>query len=39
MQKINGNYASAVVFTENIEDYAKAQIKMICDSEPAKKAK
>lgn len=39
MQKINGNYASAVVFTENIEDYAKAQIKMICDSETAKGSK
>ena len=36
MQKIgelNGKYASAVVFTDNIEDYAKAQIKMICDNE------
>ena len=38
MQKIgelNGKYASAVVFTDNIEDYAKAQIKMICDNEAA----
>lgn len=39
MQKINGMYASAVIFTENIEDYAKAQIKMICDSETAEGSK
>ena len=35
MQKINGKYASAVIFAKDIEDYAKAQVKMICDHEAA----
>lgn len=35
IREINGKYASAVVFADNIEDYAKAQIKMICDNEAA----
>lgn len=35
MQKIKGKYASATIFTDNIEDYALAQIKMICDNEAA----
>lgn len=33
MDTIIGNYASAVVYTSDIEDYARAQIKMICDNE------
>ena len=31
MDTIKGNYAEAVVYASSIEDYAKAQIKMICD--------
>ena len=33
MDTIIGNYASAVVYASDIEDYARAQIKMICDNE------
>ena len=32
MKTVNGIYASAVIFTETIEDYALAQIKMLCDN-------
>ena len=32
MDTIIGNYASAVVYASDIEDYARAQIKMICDN-------
>lgn len=39
MQKINGKYASAVIFTDDIEDYAKAQIKLICDHAAAEGSK
>ena len=35
MQKINGKYTSAVIYSETAEEYAKAQVKMICDSEAA----
>lgn len=35
MQKIKGKYAAATIFTDNVEDYALAQIKMICDNEAA----
>ncbi len=31
MKNINGAYASAAIFTDNIEAYASAQIKMLCD--------
>ena len=33
MDTIKGNYAEAVVYASDIEDYAKAQIKMICDND------
>ena len=33
MDTIKGNYADAVVYASDIEDYARAQIKMICDNE------
>ena len=33
MDTIKGNYAEAVVYVSSIEDYAKAQIKMICDND------
>ena len=33
MDTIKGNYAEAVVYATSIEDYAKAQIKMICDND------
>ncbi len=32
MKTVNGKYASAIVFTDNVEDYALAQIQMICDN-------
>lgn len=31
MKEIIGNYASAKIFTDDVEAYAEAQIKMICD--------
>ena len=33
MDIIKGNYAEAVVYTDDIEEYAKAQIQLICDNE------
>lgn len=39
MNEIQGAYASAKIFTEQVEDYALAQIKMICDNEGAKGSK
>lgn len=35
MQEIKGTYASAKIFTDMVEDYALAQIKMLCDNEAA----
>ena len=35
MQKIKGTYATAVVYSDTAEDYALAQVKMICDQEAA----
>ena len=38
---INGTYTSATIFTTNnhsIENYAKAQLQMLCDNETAKGA-
>ena len=35
MQKINGKYTEAAVYAKTMEDYAAAQIKMICDLEAA----
>lgn len=36
MDIIKGNYAEAVVYTDDIEEYAKAQIQLICDNEISK---
>ena len=33
MDTIKGQFAEALVYAETIDDYAKAQIKMICDNE------
>lgn len=33
MDTIRGDYADAIVYASDIEDYARAQIKMICDNE------
>ncbi len=35
MDTINGIFAEAGVYASDVEDYAKAQIKMICDNETA----
>lgn len=32
MIEIEGNYAKAKIFTDDVEEYARAQIKMICDN-------
>lgn len=31
MKEVSGKYASALIHTDNIEDYAIAQIKQLCD--------
>lgn len=36
MKTLNGIYAEAKIFTDDVEDYALAQVKMICDNEIAK---
>ena len=33
MKTVNGICTSAKIFTDSIEDYALAQIKMLCDNE------
>lgn len=38
METIKGIYAEAKIFTDDAEDYAKAQVKMICDNEVAKES-
>ena len=35
MKTIKGIYAEAKIFTDDVEDYAQAQVKMICDNEIA----
>ncbi len=35
MKTVNGIYAEAKIFTDDVEDYALAQVKMICDNEVA----
>ncbi len=35
MKTVKGIYAEAKIFTDDVEDYAKAQVKMICDNEVA----
>ena len=39
METVKGKYADAVIFTEDLEDYARAQIQMICDNEVAVNSK
>ena len=39
MKEINGIYTSAKIMTDDVEDYAKAQIQMICDQEAARNSK
>lgn len=39
MEIVTGAYSTAKVFADNIEDYAVAQMKMICDNEASKGAK
>lgn len=36
MKNVNGIFASAKIFSDNVEEYAIAQIKMICDNEVSK---
>lgn len=33
MDTISGNYADAIVYASSIEDYARSQIRMICDND------
>lgn len=35
MKTIKGIYAEAKIFTDDVEEYAEAQVKMICDNETA----
>ena len=35
MKTVKGIYAEAKIFTDDVEDYALAQVKMICDNEIA----
>lgn len=39
MKEIKGIYTSAKIMTDDVEDYAKAQIQMICDQEAVRKSK
>lgn len=39
MKTVNGKYTSAKVFTNNVEDYALAQIQKLCDNEVFKDCK
>ncbi|MDE7354420.1 MAG: RtcB family protein [Acetatifactor sp.] len=36
MKTVKGIYAEARIFTEDVEEYAEAQVKMICDNEVAR---
>lgn len=38
MKKVKGIYAEAKIFTDDVEDYAEAQVKMICDNEVAERS-
>ncbi|MCD7820164.1 MAG: RtcB family protein [Lachnospiraceae bacterium] len=35
MKTVKGKFAEAMIFTDNVEDYALAQVQMICDNEAA----
>ena len=39
MKTVNGVYTSAKIFTDTIEDYALAQIQMLCDNEAFKECR
>lgn len=39
MKTIKGIYAEAVIFTDDVEEYAEAQVKMICDNQVAEGSK
>ncbi len=39
MEEIKGIYTSAKIMTDDVEDYAKAQIQMICDQKAARNSK
>ena len=39
MKEIKGIYTSAKIMTDDVEDYAKAQIQMICDQEAVRKVR
>ena len=39
MKTVKGIYAEAKIFTDDVEEYAKAQVKMICDNQVAKDSK
>ena len=36
MKTVKGIWAEAKIYTDDVEDYALAQVKMICDNEAAK---
>ena len=36
MKTVKGIYAEARIFTEDVEEYAEAQVKMVCDNEVAR---
>lgn len=35
MKTVKGIYAEAKIFTDDVEEYAEAQVKLICDNETA----
>lgn len=39
MKTVKGIYAEAKIFTDDVEDYAQAQVKMICDNQVAQGSK
>lgn len=39
MKTVNGVYASAKIFTDKVEEYALAQIQMLCDNEAFRESK
>ncbi|MCC8136958.1 MAG: hypothetical protein LIO76_02650 [Clostridiales bacterium] len=38
MKNIEGRYTKAKIFTDNVEDYALAQVKLICDQKGAEES-
>ena len=39
MKVVTGAYSKAKIFTDNVEEYAIAQVQMICDNEVSKDAR